>query len=206
MLLYDHISTPIGTVLAGATSEGICILEFTDTQDFKHRIAKVEQYLTMKAVKGKNIHLLRLNESLNQYFNHQLTEFDIPLKFIGTDFQVAIWKALLFIPCGRTYTYANFSDILDRPRAIRAIAAAIGQNHLSILVPCHRVVGSDNKLVGYSGGLWRKHWLLKHETGRSTGTGEIPFSYDDLASIPFSYHSLPKAPTISFAAPNQSKY
>lgn len=183
MLLYDQISTPLGTLLAYATSEGICMVEFLDNHCIRQRISATEQRLGFKAIKGRNIHLLKLNEAFNLYFNRRPESFDVELKFFGTDFQLRIWEALRHIPFGRTFTYAEFSEILDMPKSIRAVAAAIAQNPIPIIIPCHRVVGSDNKLVGYSGGLWRKHWLLKHETGRSTGTGELPFNYDDLISV-----------------------
>ncbi len=183
MLLYEQISTPIGPLLAYATTEGTSLIEFIDNQCIRQKISATEHRLGFRAIKGKNIHILKLNEALISYFNRQPESLDVELKFFGTDFQISIWEALRHIPFGRTFTYAEFSEILGIPKGIRAVAAAIAQNPIPILVPCHRVVGASNKLVGYSGGLWRKHWLLKHETGRSTGTGEIPFNYDDLVSV-----------------------
>lgn len=81
----------------------------------------------------------------------------------GTDFERSVWEALAAIPCGETRTYAQVADAIGRPTAVRAVAGAIGRNRLTVLVPCHRVVGSDGALTGYAGGVERKRWLLRHE-------------------------------------------
>ena len=99
---------------------------------------------------------------LEAYFNGKLKVFDFPLKQRGTTFQQEVWQSLLTIPFGETTSYAKFSA--HKPLAIRAIAAANGKNDIAIVVPCHRVIGSNGKLVGYAGGLWRKQWLLQHES------------------------------------------
>ncbi|WP_231490012.1 methylated-DNA--[protein]-cysteine S-methyltransferase [Pedobacter sp. Leaf170] len=98
---------------------------------------------------------------LQAYFNGDLKDFVFPVKQKGTDFQQEVWQNLLAIPFGETTTYAKFSA--HHPLAIRAIAAANGKNDIAVVVPCHRVIGSNGKLVGYAGGLWRKQWLLQHE-------------------------------------------
>jgi len=98
---------------------------------------------------------------LTAYFKGDLKDFDFPIKQKGTEFQQRVWQNLLTIPYGETTSYAKFSA--HHPLAIRAIAAANGKNDIAIVVPCHRVIGSNGKLVGYAGGLWRKQWLLKHE-------------------------------------------
>lgn len=116
----------------------------------------------------KDIELLKENEltkavarQLEAYFKGDLKDFDFPVKQKGTEFQKGVWQNLLNIPYGETISYANFSA--HQPLAIRAIAAANGKNNIAIAIPCHRVIGSDGKLVGYAGGLWRKQWLLEHE-------------------------------------------
>ena len=102
-------------------------------------------------------------QQLQDYFNSQRTNFTFKLNPKGTDFQQKVWNALLDIPFGKTRTYLEQSKFLGDPKAIRAVASANGKNPLWIVVPCHRVIGSDGSLTGYAGGLWRKKWLLEHE-------------------------------------------
>ncbi|RZJ81234.1 MAG: methylated-DNA--[protein]-cysteine S-methyltransferase [Flavobacterium sp.] len=100
-------------------------------------------------------------KEIEAYFSGNLTTFSFPISQSGTYFQQEVWKKLLHIPFGETLSYAKFSA--HQPLAIRAIAAANGKNNIAIAIPCHRVIGSDGKLVGYAGELWRKKWLLQHE-------------------------------------------
>ncbi len=180
MFLCDYIQTPIGQMLAGATSEGVCMLHFADIPDISDRISRIETVLNAKAIRGKNIHLLRLEQELQAYFRSNLNRFSVSLRLLGTDFQLKVFESLTYIPHGRNFSYADFAEILDMPKSVRAIAAAIGQNNISVVVPCHRVVGSDGRLTGYSGGLWRKNWLLQHEKSISPCFNRLPFSHEDL--------------------------
>jgi methylated-DNA-[protein]-cysteine S-methyltransferase len=100
---------------------------------------------------------------LNDYFERKRTDFDFKLNPKGTEFQQKVWKALLEVPYGKTRTYLEQSKILGDVKAIRAVASANGKNPLWIVVPCHRIIGTDGSLTGYAGGLWRKKWLLEHE-------------------------------------------
>ncbi len=102
---------------------------------------------------------------LEEYFAGRRRAFDVKLKPSGTAFQRAVWSELLKIPYGRTSTYARVAAAIGREQAVRAVGAANGRNPISIIIPCHRVIGSDGRLVGYGGGLWRKEWLLGHESG-----------------------------------------
>ena len=102
-------------------------------------------------------------EQVSAYFAGSLAEFDLPLAPQGTDFQLRVWAQLLTVPSGQTATYLDIAQALDNPQAVRAVGAANGQNPVSIVVPCHRIIGADGKLIGYGGGLWRKEWLLRHE-------------------------------------------
>lgn len=102
-------------------------------------------------------------QQLQDYFNSKRTDFTFKLNPKGTDFQKKVWNALLDIPFGKTRTYLEQSKFIGDPKAIRAVASANGKNPLWIVVPCHRVIGSDGSLTGYAGGLWRKKWLLEHE-------------------------------------------
>lgn len=108
-----------------------------------------------------------LEEAVNQlqaYFNGNLNEFTFTINPQGTDFQKKVWAELVNIPFGKTTSYQELSIKLGDVKAIRAVASANGKNPLWIVVPCHRVIGSDGSLTGYAGGLWRKKWLLEHET------------------------------------------
>jgi methylated-DNA-[protein]-cysteine S-methyltransferase len=100
---------------------------------------------------------------LTEYFDGKRKIFDLPLDLEGTAFQRDVWKVLGTIPFGRTTSYGEIARKIDRPSAVRAVGAANGANPVSIISPCHRVVGSDGSLTGYGGGFWRKKWLLEHE-------------------------------------------
>ena len=115
-------------------------------------------------------------KQLQEYFAGDRKVFDLPLKQPGTDFQQQVWQQLLQISYGKTITYGQQSQLMNTPLAIRAIAAANGKNNLWVIVPCHRVIGSNGSLTGYAGGLWRKKWLLEHES-RVMGTGQTTLSF-----------------------------
>lgn len=127
----------------------------------------------------------RAAEQLRDYFAGSRQPFDFPLNPIGTPFQQTVWQALLRVPFGTTLSYMALTRQLGNERAIRAVAAANGRNPLWIVVPCHRIIGSDGSLTGYAGGLWRKQWLLEHEgvrLGRPKGrTPAGPSSADQLS-------------------------
>lgn len=109
--------------------------------------------------------LLDCVSQLKEYFNNTRKEFDLKLNPIGTNFQQKVWNELLNIPYGKTRSYMSQTKQLGDVKAIRAVASANGKNPLWIVVPCHRVIGSDGSLTGYAGGIWRKKWLLEHESG-----------------------------------------
>jgi methylated-DNA-[protein]-cysteine S-methyltransferase len=106
---------------------------------------------------------------LDEYFAGSRKEFDLPLGQKGTEFQMRVWNALMTIPYGKTTSYLALSKQLGDVKAIRAVGTANGRNNLAIIVPCHRVIGSDSSLTGYAGGLWRKKWLLEHEGKYANG-------------------------------------
>ena len=113
---------------------------------------------------------------LDEYFSGKRKNFELPLAQRGSDFQQSVWNHLLTIPFGKTISYMEMSKQMGDVKAIRAIAAANGKNNIAIVVPCHRVIGSDAKLVGYAGGLWRKKWLLEHETKIHSGIEQLSLS------------------------------
>jgi len=110
-------------------------------------------------------------QQLNEYFAGERKVFDFPIKQPGSSFQQEVWQCLLQIGYGKTISYLQQSKMMNNPLAIRAIASSNGRNDLAIIVPCHRVIGSDGSLTGYAGGLWRKKWLLEHEA-RVLGIGQ----------------------------------
>jgi len=115
------------------------------------------------ATEGNSLLLEETEKQLNEYLNRKRKHFDIPLKFAGTDFQKKVWEALIQVPYGQTNTYLELSKNLGDEKAIRAVSTANGANAISIIVPCHRIIGSNNSLVGYAGGLQAKKKLLQLE-------------------------------------------
>jgi AraC family transcriptional regulator of adaptative response/methylated-DNA-[protein]-cysteine methyltransferase len=170
LIQTTKIITPLGPMLAGATEEGICLLEFTDRRMLETEIKRLSKLLDGRFVPGISQHLDRLNEQLKEYFSGSRKEFDIPLVLPGTAFQKKVWAELQVIPYGSTRSYKEQAEIIGVPKAVRAVAKANGDNSIAILVPCHRVIGTNGDLTGYGGGLWRKEYLLNHERSLSNSS------------------------------------
>lgn len=149
--MTSYYESPIGLIRIVSSGKGIISLVFDDEA---HGIE-------LRAGEKKLPVIIQLDE----YFSGKRKEFDMPLDLDGTDFQKRVWNELLKIPYGRTITYKELAIRLGDLKAIRAAGTANGANPVSIIVPCHRVIGSDGSLTGYAGGLWRKKWLLGHERG-----------------------------------------
>jgi AraC family transcriptional regulator of adaptative response/methylated-DNA-[protein]-cysteine methyltransferase len=150
-------------MLAGATDRGVCLLEFTDRRMLETQLSRLRKWRNAEILPGGHPLFVTLNRQLKEYFEKKRSVFDLPLDLPGTDFQRSVWAALLAIPPGETRTYAEQALAIGNSPAVRAVAKANGDNRVSIIVPCHRVIGSDGQLTGYGGGLWRKEWLLAHE-------------------------------------------
>jgi AraC family transcriptional regulator of adaptative response/methylated-DNA-[protein]-cysteine methyltransferase len=150
-------------MIACAVKEGICLLEFSDRRMLETEFKTLAKILNATIVQGSNKHFETLETQLAEYFAGKRKDFTVPLFTPGTLFQNTAWKALQDIKYGTTSTYRKQAIGVNQPLAVRAIANANGMNRISILVPCHRVIGSDGALTGYGGGLWRKQWLLDHE-------------------------------------------
>ena len=163
MIKSARIETPLGEMIAGATEEGVCLLEFVDRKMLQTEYKDLERLLKTSFEEGDNQHLKNLRKQLAEYFQGKCKEFSVPLITPGTSFQQAVWKELLNIPFGDTRSYHEQAVALNNPASVRAVAHANGLNRISIVVPCHRVIGSDGSLTGYGGGLKRKSWLLNHE-------------------------------------------
>ena len=159
------VRSPIGPLLAGAVEEGVCLLEFVDRRAIEHQIETMKRRFGAGAAPGNHRHLDTLERELDAYFAGRLRRFTVPLSVRGTEFQVKVWGALRRIPHGETRSYAQIAREVGRPSAVRAVARANGDNRIGILIPCHRVIGSDGTLTGYGGGLWRKAKLLEIEAG-----------------------------------------
>ncbi len=151
-LYYTYYESPVGLLKIAATEHYIAELSFVDNPD---QIIHGEP--------GVCDILHQCTEELIEFFAARRKAFTVPVHQEGTEFQKRVWSELLEIPFGKTISYLDLSKRLGDPKAIRAAASANGKNKIAIIVPCHRVIGSDKTLVGYSGGLWRKKWLLQHE-------------------------------------------
>ncbi len=165
LVRFSRVLTPLGPMLAGANDQGICLLEFTDRRMLETQLARLKKSLKSELLPGQSPHFDNLQTQLEEYFNGKRREFDLPLVFMGTPFQKQAWRALLDIPFGSTRSYKEQARALGRPEAVRAVGKANGDNPISIVVPCHRLIGSNGELVGYGGGLWRKRYLLNLERG-----------------------------------------
>lgn len=143
------IDSPLGCLYIDIKNGHIIRLEFRDS-------------------KNENVLLTNgsIHPGINQlyhYFNNELKEFELPVNLEGTAFQKRVWGEIAAIPYGSTQTYGEIASSLGNKNSVRAVGRAVGANPVSVVIPCHRVMGSNGKLTGYSGGLWRKKWLLKHE-------------------------------------------
>ena len=125
---------------------------------------RLKQYVQAESVQGISPVITQTATQLDEYFAGKRRVFNIPLLFVGTEFQKKVWNALLHIPFGTTISYADLAQRIAMPTAVRAVANANRANALSVIVPCHRVIGADGSLTGYSGGIEVKRWLLKHES------------------------------------------
>jgi AraC family transcriptional regulator of adaptative response/methylated-DNA-[protein]-cysteine methyltransferase len=163
MIFLKQFETPIGIITAGADDKGICLLEFENSKRTEDEKRKISEYLRDEFIEGDNRITVELVKEINEYFNGTRKIFTIPLVLTGTQFQNRIWNELLKIPYGTTRTYMEQAETYGNPASIRAIAGANSENRISIIIPCHRVVGKNGDLTGYGGGLWRKRWLIEHE-------------------------------------------
>lgn len=161
------IESPVGPLVAGATDDGVCLLEFSDRRMLETQLESVRQRLG-PVLPGTHPLLDRLRGELTEYFAGTRREFSVPLVYPGTPFQTKVWDALRRIPYGETCSYEQLAWSVGAPKAQRAVGHANGLNRLAILIPCHRVVNKDGKLGGYGGGLWRKQLLLDLERGGQT--------------------------------------
>jgi len=151
-LYYTYYQSPLGMLKMGGTDSYIAELSFVDNpEQVKHGEPGISEVMH------------QCTEELIEFFNGKRRTFDIPVYQEGTEFQQRVWGELLNIPFGKTISYLDQAKNIGDVKAIRAVASTNGKNKIAIIIPCHRVIGSDKTLVGYGGGLWRKKWLLQHE-------------------------------------------
>jgi len=158
-----RIPTPLGPMLAGATEDGLCLLEFVDRRMLETQLARLRRLLDVEILPGRSEHHTAVSEQLSEYFDGRRRAFDVPLLTPGTPFQQRVWEGLRSIPYGETRSYQQQAAAIGRPSAVRAVARANGDNRIAVLIPCHRVIGKNGRLTGYGGGLWRKEYLLHLE-------------------------------------------
>jgi len=154
---YTYYKSPLGLLKIGATETCISEITFAENQDDLNSEPSSTPILTLAV------------EQLIEYFNGNRQSFNMPIHQQGTEFQTKVWGELLNINYGKTINYMDLAKRLGNPKSIRAAASTNGKNKICIVVPCHRVIGTNMTLVGYAGGLWRKKWLLEHENKIANG-------------------------------------
>jgi methylated-DNA-[protein]-cysteine S-methyltransferase len=159
-LVRTEMDSPLGRLTLVGSDVGLRAVVWPDDRQGRVRFDG--------AVEGDHPVLTEARRQLEEYFAGDRRQFDLPLDLVGSDFQVAVWRSLAEIPYGTTATYGEQAARLGRSSAVRAVGAANGRNPVSIVLPCHRVVGADGSLTGFAGGLAAKRWLLDHESGDRT--------------------------------------
>ncbi len=154
-IFTTYIDSPLGELEISATEEYLTSVLFVDAQKKPSPRKVISEYIP--AVIQDYI------KQITEYFEGKRTEFDLKISHQGTGFQMVVWKELENIPFGKTISYLELSRRIGNEKAIRAVGTTNGNNKFNIIVPCHRVIGSNGSLVGYGGDLWRKKWLLEHE-------------------------------------------
>lgn len=167
VLKAEWFESPLGSMIALADDDQLHLLEFTDRRGLETEIINIRKRHKYAIIPGNTPVLDQIRAELTAYFEGTLHQFETPLNLYGSEFQRSVMNLLLQVPYGETRSYAEQAKKLGRPEAIRAVANANGKNQLAIVVPCHRIIGSDGNLTGYGGGLARKEWLINHEKKHS---------------------------------------
>lgn len=167
IILINRLTTPLGPMFIAATDHGICLLEFVDRRMLETEFKDLQRLLKAEIISGENVHILQVKKELKEYFDGNRKQFEVSIEAPGTNFQKSVWNSLQEIQYGTTSTYQQQAIKINNPKAIRAVANANGLNRISIIIPCHRVIGKNGKMTGYGGGIERKKWLINHELKRS---------------------------------------
>lgn len=163
VILISRLTTPLGPMFVCATEKGICLLEFVDRRMLETEFKDLQTRLQAQIIAGENEHIKQTKKEITEYFEGKRKVFEVALETPGTDFQNTVWRSLQQIQYGQVTTYQQQAEKIKNPKAIRAVASANGYNRISIIIPCHRVIGKDGSMTGYGGGIERKQWLLTHE-------------------------------------------
>jgi methylated-DNA-[protein]-cysteine S-methyltransferase len=164
----EYAKTPYGELIIGSFNDKLCICDWRYRKMRSAIDHRLKTLLKADMVEGGSSVIEETKTQISEYFKGERVEFDIPLLLVGTDFQKDVWSALQQIPYGKTETYLGLSKKLKNEKAIRAVASANGANAISIIVPCHRIIGADGSMVGYAGGLQTKKKLLLLENALKT--------------------------------------
>jgi len=169
-VLYHR--TEIGKLVLGSFHGKLCLVGFRHGKARNAADDRIKKGLEAGFVEQDDEVLERTRKQLDEYLSGRRKEFDIPVLLVGTDFQTSVWNALMRVPYGAVSTYSQLAKDVDNEKAVRAVGNAVGANPISIVVPCHRIIGSDGGLVGYGGGLSLKKRLLALEQGKTATLGE----------------------------------
>ncbi|MGK0190529.1 MAG: AraC family transcriptional regulator of adaptative response [Verrucomicrobiales bacterium] len=164
-LTVTQVASPLGPIMVAGDDEAIYLIEFWDRRMLETQFDSLEKRIGAVFFPGTTSVTDRMSGEIAEYFQGTRTEFHTPIRFPGSPHQEAVWQALLNVPPGKTWTYGGLAEAVRKPTAVRSVARAVGENRLSIVVPCHRIIGANGQLTGYGGGLWRKRFLLALEQG-----------------------------------------
>jgi len=163
-LYYSQMDTPLGILTLARTKKGLCWLDFNQEETVLYNLERwSRKYFLTDQMQHDDVALQEIKDQLDEYFKGQRTTFDYELDLVGTPFQKLVWQALLDIPYGEYRTYKDIALTIGAPKAVRAIGGANNKNNIPIIIPCHRVIGTNGALVGYGGGLHIKEFLLELE-------------------------------------------
>lgn len=160
---FQYFKSPVGELKIGTFKNKLCICDWRYRKQRNKIDQRISRFLDSAWIENSNSLIEETLAQLMQYFKKERTEFELPFLLAGTEFQKQVWNQLMRIPFGKTLSYAKLADQMNNPLGIRAIASANGANAISILIPCHRIIGSDGSLVGYAGGIPAKKQLLQLE-------------------------------------------
>ncbi|MDY0889868.1 methylated-DNA--[protein]-cysteine S-methyltransferase [Kosakonia sp. CFBP8986] len=162
-IMIHRFTTPLGPMFVCATARGVCLLEFVDRRMLETEFSDLQRLLNARILAGENEHTRQAEKEISDYFAGQRRHFDLALDLPGSAFQRLVWQGLQDVPYGQTTHYQCLAERIDKPLAVRAVAAANGANRVAIVIPCHRIIGKNGTMTGYGGGIARKKWLIEHE-------------------------------------------
>lgn len=163
VILISRFTTPLGPMFVCATGQGICLLEFVDRRALETEFRDLQHLFSANIIAGENRHTRQAEKEIGEYFAGERQTFSLALDTPGSEFQRLVWKGLERVPYGEKTHYQRLAADIGKPAATRAVASANGANRVAIVIPCHRIIGKDNSMTGYGGGIARKAWLINHE-------------------------------------------